>query len=106
MSELLDKIMSLEEKYKEREELTKALTKSLKIQQIWPEAFDAGGCTFKHRRLRDGTLDAFLERPDGVKHTLSEEEYTTLTGRVSPKQMAKQREAKRDECNTSNGAGR
>ena len=75
--------MTLREKLDRAAQLGRALQRSLRIQEIWPEAFVAG--SVKTRAIREKKLrgviirDPHLMRPDGVRFDLTVEQYKELT---------------------------
>ncbi|WP_345195554.1 hypothetical protein, partial [Kistimonas scapharcae] len=51
---------------------------SLKIQELWPEAFDAGKCQPKCSCLQNKLTGCWLEREDGVRKYIHPNEYRQL----------------------------
>ena len=77
---------NLDNKLAEMARLSSQLNRSMLIQEIWPEAFDAGGCKFSgvqiYGRSKPAPLgglhfsSAWFERADGVRRYLTREELT------------------------------
>ena len=75
---------NLDDKIGEMSRLSSQLNHSMLIQEIWPEAFDEGGCKFsglqqyaRSKGLPRGGLhfmNAYFERADGVRRYLTRDE--------------------------------
>ena len=69
----------LDDDLAEMARLSSQLGKSMTIQEIWPEAFEAGGCKFGGSLEYDGRIgepmhtftSAYFERADGVRRYLT-----------------------------------
>ena len=70
--------MPLSSKLEEMAHLSKPLEVSMKIQVLWPEAFDAGKCQPKCSCLQKQLTGCWLEREDGVKKYLHPAQYKQL----------------------------
>lgn len=96
--------MTLKDKISEMGKLSDQLDKSLTIQAIWPEAFEAGKCSFSGIMIYDGRMfvkgrkaavpqatmrESWFERADGVRYNLTLEEFKRFKPDMVPNRLYK-----------------